>query len=179
MALKVLPHDFVSDPQRMVRFEREAQLLAALNHSNIAAIYGLEESDGARALVIELVEGSTLAERITQGALPLEEALPLAGQIVEALEYAHERGIIHRDLKPANIKLTPDGVVKVLDFGLAKALSDDTSSADSSTSPALSAAGTRAGLILRLPVCHRNKHAARPWTGARISGHSVPCFSRC
>ena len=147
VALKVLPQVFVTDPQRMARFEREAQLLAALNHSNIASIYRLEESDGVRALVMELVEGPTLAERINEGPLPFEEAFPLTQQITEALEYAHERGIIHRDLKPANIKLAQDGAAKVLDFGLAKALSDDVSG-DISTSPTISAAATRAGLIL-------------------------------
>src|SRR5215468_4000929 len=122
VALKVLPQSVATDPQRLARFEREAQFLAALNHPNIAAIYGFEDSDSTRALVIELVEGSTLAERIAQAAIPVGEALPLARQIAEALEYAHERSIVHRDLKPANVKIKPDGTVKVLDFGLAKAL---------------------------------------------------------
>src|SRR5215469_8412805 len=135
VALKVLPQSVATDQERMARFEREAQLLAALNHPNIAAIYGLEDSDSTRALVIELVEGSTLAERIAQGAIPVDEALPIARQIAEALEYAHERGIVHRDLKPANVKIKPDGAVKVLDFGLAKALGDDPANADISTSP--------------------------------------------
>ncbi len=148
VALKVLPTQFAQDAQRMARFEREAQLLAALNHANIAAIYGLEQTNGARALVMELVEGPTLAGRIAQGALPLDEALPIATQIAEALEYAHERGIIHRDLKPANIKLTPSGDVKLLDFGLAKALDDSPASQDISDSPTLSMAATKAGLIL-------------------------------
>lgn len=148
VALKVLPQVFAVDPERMTRFEREAQLLASLNHQNIASIYGLEESGDRHALVMELVEGFTLAERITRSPLPLEETLPLARQIAEALEYAHERGIIHRDLKPANVKLTQDASAKVLDFGLAKALSDDFSSSDISTSPTLTAAATRAGLIL-------------------------------
>ncbi len=106
----------------MARFEREAKVLASLNHPNIASIYGFEESNGVRALVMELVEGPTLAERIKQGPIPLDEALAMAKQVAEALEYAHERGIIHRDLKPSNVKLTPDSQVKVLDFGLAKAL---------------------------------------------------------
>jgi serine/threonine protein kinase len=110
----------------MARFQREAEVLAALNHPNIATIHGLEESGGVRALVMELVEGPTLAGRISQGAIPLEEALAIARQIAEALESAHEKGIIHRDLKPANVKVTPQGVVKVLDFGLAKALAGDT-----------------------------------------------------
>src|SRR5215831_570417 len=118
IAIKVLPDTFASDPDRLARFSREAQVLASLNHPNIASIYGIEE----RALILELVEGPTLAERIAAGPIPVEEALPIARQICEALEYAHERGIIHRDLKPANIKVTPEGAVKVLDFGLAKAL---------------------------------------------------------
>jgi serine/threonine protein kinase/Tol biopolymer transport system component len=156
VALKVLPDFFLNDAQRMARFEREAQLVAALNHPNIAAIYGLEESDGVRALVMELVEGRTLAERVALSStgdnkgtpIPLEETLAITKQIAEALEYSHERGIIHRDLKPANVKVKADGEVKVLDFGLAKALADDPSSGDISTSPTLSVAATRAGLIL-------------------------------
>jgi serine/threonine protein kinase len=132
----------------MARFEREAHLLASLNHPHIASIYGLEESGGVRALVMELVEGFTLADRLDQGAIPLEEALPLARQIAEALEYAHEHGIIHRDLKPANIKLTPEGSVKVLDFGLAKALDSGPSASHPQDSPTLTAAATRAGVLL-------------------------------
>jgi serine/threonine protein kinase len=120
VALKILPDTFAADPERLARFQREAQVLASLNHPHIGAIYGLEESDGVRALVLELVEGPTLADRIAQGAIPLDEALPIAKQIAEALEAAHEQGVIHRDLKPANIKVRPDGTVKVLDFGLAK-----------------------------------------------------------
>ncbi len=148
VALKVLPAALASDAQRMARFHREAQLLAAVNHPHIAAIYGLEEAGESRALVMELVEGPTLAERISGGPLPLEEVLPIARQVAEALEYAHEHGIIHRDLKPANVKLTPEGAVKVLDFGLAKVLHDDASAADIANSPTLSVAATRAGLIL-------------------------------
>src|SRR5216683_4209448 len=108
VALKILPDTFASDPERLARFQREAQVLASLNHPHIGAIYGLEESDGVRALVLELVEGPTLADRIAQGAIPLDEALPIARQIAEALEAAHEQGVIHRDLKPANIKVRPD-----------------------------------------------------------------------
>lgn len=148
VALKVLPEAFASDSQRMVRFEREAKVLASLNHSNIAVLYGFEESNGTRALVMELVEGPMLAERINQGPLTLEEALPIAKQIAESLEYAHERGIIHRDLKPSNVKLTEDGQVKLLDFGLAKALEGETGEEDLQTSPTLSAAATRAGVML-------------------------------
>ena len=124
VALKVLPEAFTADPDRLARFEREAKVLASLNHPNIGSIYGLEEAEGGKfgALVLELVEGPTLADRIAQGPIPLDEALPIAKQIAEALEVAHEQRVIHRDLKPANIKVRADGTVKVLDFGLAKAL---------------------------------------------------------
>src|SRR5687767_10382713 len=122
VAVKVLPAAFATNPERLARFQREAEVLASLNHPNIAAIYGLEQTHGGKALVMELIEGPTLADRIAQGAIPVDEALPIAKQIAEALEAAHEQGIIHRDLKPANIKVRHDGTVKVLDFGLAKAL---------------------------------------------------------
>ena len=122
VAFKVLPEVVASDAERMARFQREAELLASLNHPNIATIYGLEKSEHVTALVMELVEGPTLAERIAKGPIPIDEALQIAAQIAEALEAAHEQRIIHRDLKPANIKLRPDGTVKVLDFGLAKTL---------------------------------------------------------
>ena len=122
VAIKVLPPSVSGDPDRLARFQREAEVLAALNHPNIAAIYGVEKSTGTIALIMELVEGPTLADRIAQGPIPIDEALPIARQVAEALEAAHERGIIHRDLKPANIKVRDDGAVKVLDFGLAKAL---------------------------------------------------------
>jgi eukaryotic-like serine/threonine-protein kinase len=153
VALKVLPEAFAKDADRMARFKREAQVLASLNHPNIATIYGLEESGGARALVMELVEGPTLAERLKSGAIPLEGALPIAKQVADALEAAHERGIIHRDLKPANIKVTPEGAVKVLDFGLAKALdvavmSSSPTATPPQDSPTLSMAATQAGVIL-------------------------------
>src|SRR5262245_65351175 len=120
VALKILPDTLAADPDRLVRFRREAQVLAALNHPNIAAIHGFEDSSSTHALVLELVEGPTLADRIAQGPLPLDEALHVAKQIADAMEAAHEQGIVHRDLKPANIKVRPDGAVKVLDFGLAK-----------------------------------------------------------
>ncbi len=155
VAIKVLPAAFLQDPERLARFEREAKLLAQLHHPNIAAIFGLEESGGTRARVMELVEGPTLAERLERGALPVEDALAVARQIAEALEEAHEKGIVHRDLKPQNVKLTPDGRVKVLDFGLAKALDPAASAsgplANSPTllnSPTLTSAGTQLGVIL-------------------------------
>ena len=147
VALKILPDAFAADRDRLARFKREAQILARLNHPNIAAIYGIEEADGTRALVLELVEGPTLADRIAQGPIPLDEALPIAKQIAEALEAAHEAGVIHRDLKPANIKVREDGTVKVLDFGLAKAF-DTTPEGDPSQSPTLTAAATQMGVIL-------------------------------
>ncbi len=147
VAVKVLPESFAKDAERLARFEREAKVLASLNHPHIAAIYGLEETDGGRALVMELVEGPTLAERIAQGPLALDEALPIARQIAEALEAAHERGIVHRDLKPANVKLSADGRVKVLDFGLAKAL-DPAVSGQLVDSPTITAMATQHGVIL-------------------------------
>ena len=127
VAIKIMPRAFTNDPERLKRFEREARMLAALNHPNIGAIYGLEDADGMRALILELVDGETLADRIARGPLPLKDALAAARQIVDALDAAHERGIVHRDLKPRNVALTRDGTVKVLDFGLAKASSDGSS----------------------------------------------------
>ena len=147
VALKILPDAFANDPDRLARFQREAQVLASLNHPNIAQIHGIEEAEGTRALVLELVEGPTLANRIAEGPIPLDEALPIAKQIAEALEAAHEAGVIHRDLKPANIKVREDGTVKVLDFGLAKAL-DPAPAGDPSQSPTVTAAGTQQGVIL-------------------------------
>ncbi len=148
VAIKVLPDQWLADPERRARFEREARLLASLNHPHIGAIYGVEQADSVPALVLELVEGPTLAERLTNGALPMKEALRLATHIADALEAAHEKGIVHRDLKPANIKITPAGVVKVLDFGLAKATADDDAGLDLSQSPTGRLSGTRDGLIL-------------------------------
>ena len=125
VAIKVLPAAFAADAGRVARFKREAQILAPLNHPSIAAIYGLEESEGTLALALEYVEGADLAERLTRGAIPVDEAIAIATRIAEALEEAHERGVVHRDLKPANVKVTPDGKVKVLDFGLAKAVAGE------------------------------------------------------
>ena len=152
VALKVLPEAFTQDPDRLARFEREAKVLASLNHPNIGSIYVLEEAEGGkfRALVLELVEGPTLADRIKRGPIPLDEALPIAKQIAEALEAAHEQGVIHRGLKPANIKVREDGTVKVLDFGLAKAFQPDASDPNMSQSPTISltAAATQRGMVL-------------------------------
>jgi serine/threonine protein kinase len=149
VALKVLPEAFAADAERMARFEREAKVLASLNHPSIAAIYGLEESSKVRALVMELVEGSTLAERIQRAPLALDEALAIARNVAEGLEYAHDRGVIHRDLKPANVKLTPEGQAKILDFGLAKALDPGGATAvDPSNSPTVTGLATQPGIIL-------------------------------
>ena len=150
VALKVLPESVAADAERLARFQREAEVLASLNHPNIAIIHGLEKSEGVTRIVMELVEGPTLADRIAQGAIPLDEALPIARQIAEALEAAHEQGIIHRDLKPANIKVRPDGTVKVLDFGLAKAMEPSAAASSRlSMSPTITTpAMTQAGIIL-------------------------------
>ncbi len=150
VALKILPDAFVNDPERLARIQREAKVLASLNHPNIAAIQGLEESGDSPALVLEYVEGPTLQDQIAQGPIPLDEALPIARQIAEALEAAHEQGIIHRDLKPANVKVKSDGTVRVLDFGLAKALGPDLSDLDAANSPTMTmtAAATKMGVIM-------------------------------
>ena len=149
VALKVIPEAFTTEPDRLARFEREAKVLASLNHPSIGSIYGLEEAEGTKALVLELVEGPTLADRIAKGAVPLDEALPIAKQIAEALEAAHEQSVVHRDLKPANIKVRDDGTVKVLDFGLAKAAgAEPTHSSDETRSPTLTMSATQAGMIL-------------------------------
>ena len=151
VAIKVLPESFARDPDRIARFEREARLLAAVNHPAIGAIYGAEEFDSLRCIIMELVPGETLAERISRGPMTFEEACDLSSQIAEALEAAHEKGVIHRDLKPSNIKVTPEGKVKVLDFGLAKAMetsSPDEGLSDSPTAPMAQKEHTRAGTIL-------------------------------
>jgi serine/threonine protein kinase len=148
VAIKLLPEAFTDDADRVTRFEREARLLASLNHPNIAAIYGVEVSALRKFLVMELVPGLTLAERIERGPIPVEETLAIAKQIAEGLEAAHEKGIIHRDLKPANVKITPDGRVKLLDFGLSKAFVGELGDASRSNSPTLSIAATNAGVIL-------------------------------
>src|SRR5215467_13335143 len=142
VAIKFLPEAFSHDPERVARFQREARVLASLNHPNIAAIHGVEEIDTRHFLVMELVAGETLSDRIKRGAIPVEEALSIARQIAEALEEAHEKGIVHRDLKPANIKVTPDGKVKVLDFGLAKAYEREQANVTLSNSPTISMAAT-------------------------------------
>src|SRR5215510_13047545 len=147
VAIKTLPQEFTSDADRLARFQREAKLLASLNHPNIGAIYGLEEFNGAPFLILELVEGETLAERLKRGPIVAEESLKIAVDIADALEEAHEKGVIHRDLKPGNIKITPEAKVKVLDFGLAKALEGNEASAVLSNSPTLTNAATLQGVI--------------------------------
>jgi serine/threonine-protein kinase len=148
VAIKFLPEAFTHDTERVARFQREARVLASLNHPNVAAIYGVEESGVRKFLVMELVPGDTLAERIKRGPIPVDESLGIAKHICEALEEAHEKGVIHRDLKLANIKVTPEGKVKVLDFGLARAYAADPANANMSNSPTLSMAATNAGVIL-------------------------------
>ena len=159
VAIKVLPRAFTSHPDRLARLEREARMLAALNHPNICAIYGFEQADGIRFLVLELVEGETLAFRIAQAGarsagpgLPLPEAVTIARQIADALEIAHDKGIVHRDLKPANVKITPDGIVKVLDFGLAKAVSADGSSPEITQAPTPLQGEPRRGAVIGTPA---------------------------
>ena len=137
VAIKVLPADFASDGERLARFEREAKVLASLNHPNIGAIYGFHEAGGVRFLAMELVPGEDLAERLKKGSVPVSDAVDIARQIATGLEYAHERGIVHRDLKPANIKITPEGTVKVLDFGLAKAVVGDPTASGATSTPTI------------------------------------------
>ncbi len=148
VAIKVILDQFASDEARVGRFEREAKMLAALNHPRIASLFGMECVDGQHFLVMELIEGETLADRLRRGPMPVQESLAIASQIAEALEAAHEKGVVHRDLKPANVKITPDGQVKVLDFGLAKAMENETASGSAANSPTLSMMATQAGLIL-------------------------------
>src|SRR5579863_3091544 len=148
VALKVLPAAFLRDHERMGRFQREAEVLASLDHPNIGHIHGIVDSEDSRTLVLALIEGPTLEDRIAAGPLPLDEAVAISKQIIDALEYAHDRGVVHRDLKPANVKITPEGVVKVLDFGLAKVLEDDPPASSLANSPTLTLGHTRAGMIL-------------------------------
>ena len=148
VAIKILPEEFSTDPERLARFEREAKLLATLNHPNIAAVYGFEEAKGLRFLVLELVDGETLQTRLIRGPLPMDEALETCRQVAEGLEAAHERGVVHRDLKPGNIMITPEGKVKILDFGLAKAYASETSGIDIANSPTITAQMTGPGIIL-------------------------------
>jgi serine/threonine protein kinase len=177
VAIKILPPAFAADCDRMARFEREAKVLASLNHPNIAAIYGAED----RALVMELVEGPTLAERIRAGTVPLEETLTISRQITDALEAAHEKGIVHRDLKPANIKAPPDAPVKVLDFGLATAAqAAERDSADPDNSPTLTMAATEAGVIMGTAAYMSPEQAGGKRVDKRAdSGRSAWCCGRC
>jgi len=168
VAIKVLPREFAKDVDRVARFQREAKLLASLNHPNIAAIHGLEEVEGTHFLDMELIEGQTLDDRIKSGAIPVEETQKLASQIAEALEAAHEKGVIHRDLKPANIKVTPDGKVKVLDFGLAKALYSDKAAVDEFASTtddfSLTRPGTTVGTVAYMsPEQAGGEEAVQQW----------------
>jgi len=178
VALKVLPDSVAGDAERVARFQREAQVLASLNHPNIASLYGLEESGAVRALVMELVEGPTLADRIAAGPVPLDEALPIARQMAEALEAAHDQGIIHRDLKPANVKVTPAGQVKVLDFGLARAMESEAGFANAANSPTLTAAATRAGVILGTAAYMSPEQASRTSRAGRVPAARFPRMPR-
>jgi serine/threonine protein kinase len=175
VALKTLPPAVSADPARLARFEREARVLASLSHPNIAAIFGLEEADGLVFLVLELVEGETLADRLEAGPLPARQALLYCRQIAEALEAAHAKGVVHRDLKPSNVRVTPDGRVKVLDFGLAKALADESSGEDISDSSTLA---TREGVILGT-AAYMSPEQARGarWAARRTCGPSAASSS--
>jgi serine/threonine-protein kinase len=171
VAIKVLPELVAQDPERLARFEREARLLASLHHPNIAGIYGLEEAEGQRFLVLEYVEGETLAERIGRSRVPLEDALQIGRQIATALEAAHEGGVIHRDLKPGNVKLKPSGEVKVLDFGLAKGAGTVESAPNMTQSHTIAYAPTGVGVILGTAAYMRPEQArGKPGTGAPTSG---------
>jgi serine/threonine-protein kinase len=183
VALKLLPAAFSGDAERMARFEREAQVLASLNHPNIAAIYGVEESVGQRAIVMEFVGGRELA-----GPMTVDDTLRIARQIAEAIEFAHDKGVVHRDLKPANIRVTPEGVVKVLDFGLAKAFEiADESSFETrlANSPTLSLAATHVGVVLgtaayaRRLTCRPSRRRAGPLTGEGMCGRLAWCSTSC
>ncbi len=168
VAIKVLPEDVTRDRERLARFEREAQVLASLSHPNIGAIFGVEESGGTRCLILELIEGETLAEAIARGSIPIDRALGIALQIADGLEAAHDKGIVHRDLKPANVKVTPDGTVKVLDFGLAKAYAEGGAArSDISLSPTMTAAATQAGMILGTAAYMSPEQAAGQMTDRR------------
>jgi serine/threonine protein kinase len=178
VAIKILPPSLAADHDRLARFQREAEVLASLNHPNIAGIYGLEEGGGTTALVMELVEGEDLSQRIAHGAIPLDEALPIAKQIADALEAAHEQGIIHRDLKPANIKVRSDGTVKVLDFGLAKAMEPvRVASASVSMSPTITtpAMMTGAGIILGTAAYMSPEQARWKTVDKRADGWAFGC----
>jgi Protein kinase domain/WD40-like Beta Propeller Repeat len=175
VAVKVLSEAFAKDPERIARFEREAKVLASLNHSNIAALHGFEQSGETHFLVMELVQGETLAERISRGPIPAEEALTIAHQMAEALEAAHEKGIVHRDLKPANVKITPEGKVKVLDFGLAKAMESAPAYANLSNSPTLSVMATNAGMILGTAAYMSPEQARGENTDGRSDIFSFGC----
>jgi eukaryotic-like serine/threonine-protein kinase len=197
VAIKILLPAFASDADRLARFSREASVLASLNHPNIAQVHGLEDAGGAPALVMELVEGSTLAERIARGPIPIEETLAIARQIADALEAAHGQGIVHRDLKPANIKVRSDGTVKVLDFGLAKAMDMARGSGSAATnSPTMSDHATAAGVILGTaaymapeqarnalvdkPICGRSARSSTRWlrAAAHLTARRSPTRSR-
>ncbi len=181
VAVKVLPDEVGADPERVARFHREARSLAALQHPNIASVYGFEEDGGRRFLVMELVEGPDLSERLRAGPIPVEEAVPLALQLLDGLATAHEQGIVHRDLKPANIKLTPSGDLKILDFGLARAYAGDPGSeVDILSSPTITAAMTQAGVILGTAAYMSPEQARATWsTSAPICGPSASFCSRC
>ena len=181
VAIKLLPDGLADDPDRLARFQREAELLATLNHPNIASIYGFEETASINGIVLELVEGPTLADRIAGGAIPIDEALAISRQVADALESAHDNGVVHRDLKPANIKMTPGGQVKVLDFGLAKAMESAASpAASASISPTMVSPATQAGLILGTAAyMSPSRREASPSISGRISGRSAACCSRC
>ena len=175
VAVKFLPQEVAENAERLARFQREAQLLASLNHPNIAAVYGLHEADDHRFIAMEMISGEDLAQRLTRGPIPLDEALAMAQSIARALEAAHESGVIHRDLKPANIKLTDDGNIKVLDFGLAKALDNVSDSGHASMSPTLTTPATLAGTILGTAAYMSPEQAKGKPADRRVDIWSVGC----